>query len=100
MNQFARIVLLGFAFIPARYGTTLFAHSIYDSAGPKIWTFLTYALDKFLDMLGDLPDEAAFVFELEIMVVRNGRPPGRLGRSSAATRRIRDPLVDIPLCFL
>jgi len=37
-------VLLGFAFIPARYGTTLFAHSIYDSIGPKIWTFLTYAL--------------------------------------------------------
>ena len=37
-------VLLAFAFIPARYGTTLFAHSIYDSIGPKIWTFLTYAL--------------------------------------------------------
>ena len=37
-------VLLGFAFIPARYGTTLLAHSVYDSMGPKIWTFLTYAL--------------------------------------------------------
>jgi membrane associated rhomboid family serine protease len=37
-------VLLTFAFIPARYGTTLFAHSFYDGIGPKIWTFLTYAL--------------------------------------------------------
>jgi len=37
-------VLLAFAFIPARYGTTLFAQSIFDSLGPKIWTFLTYAL--------------------------------------------------------
>jgi membrane associated rhomboid family serine protease len=37
-------VLLAFAFIPARYGPTMFPHSIYDSIGPKIWTFLTYAL--------------------------------------------------------
>jgi membrane associated rhomboid family serine protease len=37
-------VLLAFAFIPARYGPTMFPHSIYDSLGPKIWTFLTYAL--------------------------------------------------------
>jgi membrane associated rhomboid family serine protease len=37
-------LLLAFAFIPARYGTSLFAHSFYDGIGPKIWTFLTYAL--------------------------------------------------------
>jgi hypothetical protein len=37
--------------------------------------FPTGALDEIFDMFGDSPDEAAFAFELEIMVVCDGCSP-------------------------
>ena len=37
-------ILLTFAFIPARYEVMLTEPSFYESLGPRIWTFLTYAL--------------------------------------------------------
>ena len=43
-QQIDEQVLLTFAFIPARYEVMLSEPSFYESLGPRIWTFLTYAL--------------------------------------------------------
>ena len=43
-EQLDEQVLLAFAFIPARYEVMLTEPSFYESLGPRIWTFLTYAL--------------------------------------------------------
>src|SRR2546423_251512 len=61
---------------------------------------LPTALNMFLVFLGVPPHRAAFFFDFEIVAAGVGPPPGRLIPPGAAPRRIRDPLVDIPLCFL